>query len=358
VDDALAVEKRIGLLPDIEGFIKRFVAMDDDKVRVAAVWAIHTHCFEAFPQTPYLAITSPEKQCGKSRLLEVLGLLVHEPWPAVLPSEAVVYRKIEQDGPTLLLDEVDTIFNPRTADKYEGLRALLNAGHRQGAKVPRCIGPTSAIAEFSTFCPKVLAGIGTLPDTVADRSIPIRMERRTRDQVIERFRVRDVEPEAIPLRDQMQAWAADHALALADVRPAMPDELSDREQDGCEPLVAIAEALGSGELVREALIGLLTSERTDSDDSYRIALLRDLREWFVERPDLDSAYTTWLLDWLNGKTDGDWTGFNSGSGMTDRDLGKMLKRYGVHSAPVRADKQKQLKGYKRTDLQPVWERYL
>ena len=123
-------------------------------------------------------MTSPERQCGKTRLLEVIELLVPEPWRVELPSEAVAYRHIHAKMPTLLLDEVDTTFNVRTRDRYEGLRALLNAGNRRGSHVPRCIGSSGKLVNFNVFCPKVLAGIGMLPDTVADRSVPIRLERR------------------------------------------------------------------------------------------------------------------------------------------------------------------------------------
>ena len=54
---------------------------------------------------------------------------------------------------------------------------------------------TRRLQTFSVYCPKAFAGIGDcLPDTIADRAIPIRLKRRTRDEAVERFRLRDVEP--------------------------------------------------------------------------------------------------------------------------------------------------------------------
>ncbi|MEZ5077146.1 MAG: hypothetical protein R2725_06875 [Solirubrobacterales bacterium] len=156
------------IVEELDEFIGRFVVMDDDQRLVVALWIIHTYCLDAFEQTPYLLITSPEKQCGKSRLLEVLELFVAKPWMAVLPSEAVAYRKIDLDQPTLLLDEIDTIFNSKSADRYESLRAILNSGHRRGITVPRCLGTGTEFQEFSVFCPKVIAGIGSIPETVAE----------------------------------------------------------------------------------------------------------------------------------------------------------------------------------------------
>src|SRR5947207_1738030 len=173
------------LIYDLMRFVRRYVVMTADQLLVVALWIVHAHCIEAVEQTPYLAVTSPEKQCGKTRFLETLEVVVPRPWKAVIPSEAVLYRRIDQHTPTLLLDEVDTIFNPRTADRYEAHRAILNAGHRRGDRVPRCVGASMKVVEFEAFCAKVLAGIGTLPDTVADRSIPIRLERRKRDEPVE-----------------------------------------------------------------------------------------------------------------------------------------------------------------------------
>src|SRR4051812_46293826 len=119
--------------------IARYVVCSEEQRLVIALWIVHAHCVHEFEQTPYLAITSPEKQCGKSRLLELIAMLVPKPWMVVTPTETVTFRYIHGSRPTLLLDEVDTIFNPKSADRYEGLRAILNAGHRQGATIPRCL---------------------------------------------------------------------------------------------------------------------------------------------------------------------------------------------------------------------------
>ena len=96
-------------------------------------------------------MTSPEKRCGKTRLLDVLELLVAKPWRTIMPSEAVLFRKIDAAAPTLLLDETDAIFNAKNANT-EPLRAVLNAGNRRGTIVPRCVGPRQQLVDFSVFC--------------------------------------------------------------------------------------------------------------------------------------------------------------------------------------------------------------
>lgn len=312
------VKGKSRLVYDLMSLLRRYVVMSRPKLLIVALWIIHTHCMEAAEQTPYLAVTSPERQCGKSRLLDILELLTAKAWLTVLPSEAVVYRYISNKRPTMLLDEVDAIFNPRSADKYEGLRALLNSGHRRGAKVPRCVGASNKIVEFSTFCAKAIAGIGTLPDTVADRAIPIRLERRTRQEPVQKFLRHEVGPTATAVRDRVAKWAEANAENLRGMHPAMPEELSDRMQEGCEALVAIAEALRIGTEARLALVEVLTAERADDQESLRLRLLRDIRTVFdsnnVTRLSTERIITGLFLD-----SEAPW-GTYYGRGVDARDL--------------------------------------
>jgi hypothetical protein len=282
---AASGKARSDLHLNLARFLRSYVVMTDAQTQVVALWVIHTHCFGVFQQTPYLSVTSPEKGCGKSRLLEALHLLVSNPWMAITPSEAVLYRYVHFKRPTLLLDEVDTIFNlqSKASGRYEGHRAILNAGHRRGSRVPRCVGQDQEIQEFAVFCPKVLAGIGSLPDTVADRAVPIRLERKKPDEKVCRWRRREVEPVANGLREEIETWVDDNRVDLGDAQPTMPDELSDRMQEGCEPLVAIADALGHGDAARAALVELLSGDRLDDQESLRLRLLADIRIVFDKR---------------------------------------------------------------------------
>ena len=112
-------------LHQAEGFIRRFVVLGDDEATAIALWVAHTHAFEAAVATPYLSISSAEMESGKTRLLEVLRLLVATPWFTGRTSTAALTRKIDKAGPTLLLDESDPAFK---GDKEyaETLRGVLN----------------------------------------------------------------------------------------------------------------------------------------------------------------------------------------------------------------------------------------
>src|SRR5262249_10767854 len=156
-----------------------------------------------------LSITSAEKQCGKTRLLEVLSLLVAKPWLTGSVSKAVLVRKLDEQQPTLLLDESDAAF-AGDREYSEALRAVLNFGHSRAGVASLCVGQGASIQckDFRVFCPKAIAGIGKLPDTVADRSIPIRMKRRAASESVERFRRRHLDTEANEIRTHLARWTA------------------------------------------------------------------------------------------------------------------------------------------------------
>ena len=126
----------------LRAFLSRYIVFSSESQEiVASLWVAHTWVIEAFDYTPYLHISSPVKQCGKSRVFDCLKLLCLKPWAVVSVTEAVLFRKIEQEAPTLLLDEVDAIFTAKNGDEgKEALRALLNAGFERRATVARCDG--------------------------------------------------------------------------------------------------------------------------------------------------------------------------------------------------------------------------
>lgn len=357
-----SIEDGEALLNEIVRFFGRFVVFATASQPVAlALWVIHTYAFGAADATAYLLITSPEKRSGKSRLLEVLELLVARPWRVSGASEAVLFRKIAKDQPALLLDEVDAVFGTY-AEKTEPLRAAINSGNRRGGYVARCVGPQHDVENFAVFCPKCLAGIdtGRLPETIRDRSIPIGLQRKL-DEPVERFRYRKVKPEAEGLVERITAWAREHLDLLRDLYPEIPEELNDRAADGWEPLFAIADLLG-GECPPRARRAALELSGDDDleEDSWGVQLLADLREIWTQEDIGEKAKSALLCGALKQLDDRPWGGWGKGraeQGLTQRDLSLLLRRYGIKSKTVRQGGMT-AKGYHREQFADAWARYV
>ena len=342
-------------LTEADEFLSRFIHFESDEQRHAVVlWIAGTYVFDAYDVTPYLHIRSPEKRSGKTLLLDALRLLCRKPVPVVNMSPAALFRLVEKKQPTLLLDEVDAVFGSSRDPAKEEFRGLLNAGYRKGAVVYRS-NQKGDLLEFSPFCPKASAGIGLLPDTVADRSIPIALERKPRNVSVGRFRLRDVSPIGAEVAQTLAHSLAGKTAVIAQMTPHLPDELNDREQDTWELLFAVADLAGDGwpEVARSASLQLAEDSRdTTETDGQR--LLGDLRAVWGDE---DTAVSTQeLLQSLHRLEEAPW-GDHHGRPINARYLADELKRYGVRSTKVKYAGQS-LRGYRWDSLAPVWDRYL
>jgi hypothetical protein len=343
-------------LEAVAHFVRRFVVLTEAQLAAVTLWVFHTWAFQAADTTAYLSVCSAEKRSGKTRLLEVIELLVKVPLPTANISDAALFRAITLLKPTLLFDEIDAIFGPRARDR-EDLRGMLNAGYRRGAVARRMGGANNTVLEaFDVYCAKVFAGIGELPDTLRDRSIVIRLERRTRDEPIDRFRRRDVEEQAEPIRQSCQSLADHHLATLTYARPDLPGELDDRAQDVWEPLLAIAELAGDGwhERARAAAICLSTGDSRE-DESLGARLLADIRDTF-DRSETKRLRTADLIAELAQVVESPW-GDWYGKTISPQALSKLLKPYRIKTMPVWVGGAT-AKGYKAEQFEDAWLRVL
>lgn len=348
------------LLDNVETFLGKFVAFPSQAARVAVtVWAAHTHLVDAFDSTPRLALLSPEPGSGKTRTLEVLELLVPRPMPALNASPAPIFRSIEAERPTLLFDEVDALFgrNVRSDDPAADLRALLNAGHRRGATIPRCVGARHDVQRFPVFAACALAGLGDLPDTLMSRAVIVRMRRRAPGEHVEPFRRRLHAEQGQHLAGRLADWTG---LVKDDVTaawPSLPDGVVDRPADVWEPLLAVAEAAGGTwpERARSACIELC-KVANGRDASLGVRLLADLRTIYRDAGDPEAIPTETLLDRLHKLDESPWADLR-GKALDPRGLAHRLHQYEVSSVKVKVD-GKPLQGYRREHLWDAWTRYL
>jgi hypothetical protein len=231
------------VLDQLDHFLNRFIAYPSEHARLAHVlWIAHAHFMDEWESTPRIAFLSPEPGSGKSRCLEVTEPLVPRPVHAVNTTPAYLFRKVsDPDGaPTILYDEIDTVFGPKAKDN-EDIRGMLNAGHRRGATAGRCVvkGKQVETEELPAYCAVALAGLNDLPDTIMSRSVVVRMRRRSPSEVVEPWRLRINGSEADKLHDALAEWAARDAHRIT--WPELPTGIEDRNADVWEALLAVAD---------------------------------------------------------------------------------------------------------------------
>ena len=194
----------------LKTYFRTFVKVKEHFYTILPLWVAHTYVAEIFPYTPYLLITSPVKQCGKTLLRNLLSAVSYNPLNADNASLAALFREIERHAGkiTILLDEVDRWLAHEDSESREDFIGLLNTGYQKGSEYLRCErvkGGGFETKGYMVFCPKVIVGLSNLTDTLRDRSIIIEMERHNpQTDKLKRFpfpidAAKDLDPETYNL---------------------------------------------------------------------------------------------------------------------------------------------------------------
>jgi Protein of unknown function (DUF3631) len=349
-----------GLLAELHAALCRYVVLPSGEAADAVtLWIAASHAQPAWEHAPRLAVVSPLKRCGKSRLLDVVAETCHGPLITVNATIAAVVRSIGEDPPTLLVDEADTLWGSRKqADNNEDLRGLLNAGHQRNRPMLRWDVTSRTAERLDTFAMAMLAAIGELPDTIMDRAVVVRMRRRAPGEQVDPYRTRRDAPPLNTLRDRLTRWAREHLGDLQHAQPAMP--LEDRAADTWEPLVAVADLAGGPwpDRARAAATTMTAAEaQQEEDTSASVRLLGDLREVF-DQAGAEALYSVTILDALHKLDEAPWADWY-GHLLRPRELANLLRAYGVRPRDVREHGTgPQRKGYTRADLYEPWARYV
>ena len=429
------------LLSDLRDVIRRYVVLPEMAAETLALWVVHTYAFTLRQVTTYIGVVSPEKRCGKTTLLELLGLLANRSLTAANISPSAMFRVIEDTQPTLLIDEADTFLEGR-----DELAGILNAGYRKGnsyvvrvadrkargnsggtnqiggtsytspqsnppvpefaqwtseivpsdptihssssASAPHSTNPSiqnpnssspasihssknpsihppnppnpcnnvtnhhvTTLARYSCWCPKVMAAIGRLPDTLADRCILITMQRKMPGEKCERMRHLNAED----LRIRCDKFVRAHADQIAHAQPEIPATLNDRAADIWEPLLAIADLAGGEwpQLARAAAQKLSTHDDELTPTGY---FLKDLRNLMV-LAGVDRMLCRDIVKQLNPMHNRPWEDLRRGREINEWWLGRLLGELGIHSRSTRAGDATG-KGYTLADIDAAFRRYV
>ncbi|MCH6554964.1 MAG: DUF3631 domain-containing protein [Acidobacteria bacterium] len=357
-------EEKEALVADVERFVSKYVIFPQQHMAlVLALWAIGTHTFDSFDCFPYLTVTSPTKQCGKTRLAEVLELLCAEPLRAANLSEAVLFRLVEKMSPTLIIDEAEPLGNKKS-ERAQAIVSLLNAGHRKGSKSYRCYGPGHEPKAFRVYCPKMIIAIKNVPETVRDRSLAVQMQRKKANDAVGRFIFKQVRGPAADLKERIAGIISVCRQDIEGVYDSYELEfLSDREAENWTPLFCLCSVLIPPRLaeLRETAIAFSKGKAAfDADDSLQMRLLSDIQAilgnnqsdtLFGEK--LAAISSSALVAKLREAEEAPWAGYD----LSARRLAQLLKPFEVHPRQVR-DGSSNIRGYAVADLIPLFSRYL
>lgn len=340
------------LLDQITATVRRFIICSQETAQAVSLWVALTWFVDVVQVAPLAVITAPEKRCGKSMLLFLMGRMVPRPIMASSISPSALFRSIDAWKPTLLIDEVDACLKDN-----EELRGVLNAGHtRDSAFVIRCVGDDHKPQQFNVWGCKVLSGIGHVADTLMDRSIILELRRKLPHESVER--IRHAEPGLFnELCSKLARFSEDNSEQVRLARPELPHALNDRAQDNWEPLLAIATAAGGNWLATATAAALKLSGSDSAAQSIGIELLADIREVF-EQKHVDRISSADLIKELCSDDERPWATYNRGFQIKPRQIASKLKGYGIHSKTIRIGFGETPKGYELNQFREAFSRYI
>jgi hypothetical protein len=345
-----------GLLDDLADAVLQHIVLSNAAATAVALWIAHTWVYDRFTHSPRLTITSATKRCGKSTLLAVLEATCRRALKADNVSTAGVYRIVEASSPLcLLIDESDTFLR-----QNDELRGVLNSGFEQSGQVIRVVemNQDHVPVAFQTYCAMALAAIGAIPGTIADRAVPVRLDRKAANQPVEKLRAAGNRQKLANLERKLARWSADVACSL-NLTPSIPAALNDREGDICIALLAIADHAGPvwASRARDALLTVFRVRRIDEGDAETgTLLLADILTIFRGHSTLRMSSED-LCRSLTDLEDRPWPEWRRGRPMSKTQLAAALRPFRIHPTTIR-EGTITAKGYYRDAFADAWNRYL
>lgn len=336
------------LLTEICNVVRQFIVCSETVAYAITLWIVMTWFVDVIRVCPLAVITAPEKRCGKSNLLALMGKLVKNPMIASNITSASIFRTIAAFEPTLLIDEADTFLK-----NDEESRGILNAGHtRDSSYIIRLVGKDYIPTPFNVWGAKAIAGIGKIADTLMDRAIEIPLNRKTKNEKVEK--IRDYGRQLRLLKSKIKRFSQDFSEVVNKSHPGTLEELNDREQDNWEPLFAIAEVANEEWLRRAHESALILSSNNNQEIGESIQLLFDMQEIFKLT---DRVHTDHLIKKLCVDKENIWATNNNGHKVTARKIAILLKGFNVSSKTMRISGVN-AKGYSADMFTDIFNRYL
>jgi hypothetical protein len=323
------------LIQQLAEYFGRHAKFEHDEIpTVLAVWVMAGYAHMAFPISPYLAITSAQRGCGKSRVLELIAEVGFRAKPIVInPTPAVLFRSLHDSAQVMLIDE----FEDATEDAKRAMITVLNSGFTNGGQVPRCVGDEHNIKRFQTYSPKAFAGLSRLPETLQNRSLPILMMPKTHADKIQPFFPAEYEKQAQRWRDDLAIWALSNAPELAKASRSrqqlgVPDFLEDREADYMATLFATTQVAGIDlDILRSYCHGLAQTRSSRAGEGQATRAAQALAAWY---PNDQGEARLFLSDAAKILYD-----CEAISEPNERETGALLRKMGLQVGQVRIAEQ-------------------
>ncbi|KAB2922660.1 MAG: hypothetical protein F9K22_11010 [Bacteroidetes bacterium] len=217
---------------------------NEEHFDMLAVWVMGTYLYRAFRYYPYLHFNA-EKGSGKTLLMELLAPIAFNGALMAQPPASTVLKLIEQNAATLFLDEVEGLGEAKSGGSQ--LKSVLKTGFARSGLY------YNGDVAYRTYSPKCFAGINLLDDVLADRTIVVRLLRKTGYDTLKQYRETPLaRKEQAAIRDELYHFGLRYGPGIAqdyDSETTLYDKLkhlTNRAYDIWVPLFKIVNSFSEG----------------------------------------------------------------------------------------------------------------
>lgn len=229
------------LFTRIKGFLKKFIVVSDNFYYVLVSYILMTYVYVLFQVIPYLWLNG-ERGTGKSTIMKLLNKLCFNPLYCSNITPANIFRQIDNDGSTIILDEFEKMYGE---DKQEIIK-LLNQGFNKDAVVSRCVGQNNQVKKFRSFSPKIMGGISNIDDVLFERCIKYTTERVKGAKIIKFRETKEQKEEIDTIVQDLYIFGYNYAEKIKKIYDSEEIEYEGnnlREDDLWNPLLCIAKII-------------------------------------------------------------------------------------------------------------------
>ena len=159
------------VLDDARDFAASILYATDEQLDALVLACAVTHTIHSFTTLPRLLATAPQKQSGKSTLLNIVAMLANNAWDPDPTSFALRSKFNERETPTPIFDEISDVYG-RSGLRSGGkdLNTILKKGYQNTAQLS--LSRDGASVDVPCYCVAAAGGLrNAVPDDVWDRCI-------------------------------------------------------------------------------------------------------------------------------------------------------------------------------------------
>jgi hypothetical protein len=254
----------VQLYNDLNHYLQSYIYLKDKRFyTLLTLWSIGTYVFRIFRYYPYIHLNA-EKGSGKTTLMEILLPICFNGDLSTDSTAAAQCEEIHNNSSTIFQDEVENL----TSGHSNLNMRILKSGFSKSGRINR------KSRFYSTYSPKMFAGINSIDDVLSDRMITIPMIKKLPDEPVKYYYLNEeIKKRQSEMVDKLYMFGLKCSYKISEIyENGLPvlEHLKNRAWDLWAPILSIAKAIDGENGIYSEMVELskdVTEEKAEFDET-------------------------------------------------------------------------------------------